>query len=115
MVDQARNGTSIKHQEQSDLELPTNHSISTTLVKETICNTTLPHQNGGKCSSIEMVTSPMSKMVRSFPSRTERMKKVMQFGHQPELVEDTDIHPKDGEFPIFTRRMLENHTPRRVK
>jgi hypothetical protein len=112
MVDQARNGTSIKHQELSDLELPTNHSISTTLVKETICNTTLLHQNGGKCSSIEMVTSPMSKMVRSFPSKTERMKKVMQFGPHQELVET--IHLKDGESHIFTRKIRERNTPRLV-
>jgi hypothetical protein len=113
MVEQARNGTSISHQELSDLDQPTNHSIFTTLVKETICNTTQPHQDGGKCSSISTVTSPISRIIRSFPSRTERMKKDNQFGHQPELVET--IHPKDGESPIFTRRMLENHTPRRVK
>jgi hypothetical protein len=109
-VEQARNGTSINHQELSDLDQPTNLSISTTQVKETICNTTLPHQDGGRCSSINLVTSPISRMVRLLASRITRMLKDNQFGQYPEV----DMLPKDGESPIFTRRMLERLIPRRV-
>jgi len=112
MVDQARNGTSINHQELSDPDQPTNHSISTTQEKETICNTTLPHQDGGKCSSTSMVTSPISKTKRLFQSRTERMKKLNQFGLSTDLVED--IHPKDGELPTLISSLVLMLIERRV-
>jgi hypothetical protein len=81
MVEQARNGTSINHQELSDLDQPISHSISTTPVKETTCNTTAPHQDGGRCSSTAMDTSPISRMVRSFQSRIELIKKLNQSKH----------------------------------
>jgi hypothetical protein len=51
MEEQARNGTSINHLEPSDLDQLINLLISTTLVNPTTCNTTAPHQDGGKCSS----------------------------------------------------------------
>jgi len=64
MVEQARNGTSINHQELSDLDQPTNPLISTTPVNPTTCNTTAPHQDGGRCSSTRVDISETFKMVR---------------------------------------------------
>jgi hypothetical protein len=47
-----------------------------------------------------MVTSPISRIIRLFQSRIERMMKLNQFGPQRESVET--IHPRDGESHIFT-------------
>jgi hypothetical protein len=56
MVEQARNGISISHQELLEVDQPINPSKSTTQENPTTCNTTAPHQDGGKCSSIREKT-----------------------------------------------------------
>jgi hypothetical protein len=113
MEEQARNGTSINLQELSDLDQPTNPLISTTPENPITCNTTQPHQDGGKCSSIRMDTSPTSKMVRLLLFQEVKMLKVIQFGYGRDTVED--IQHKFGELLIFTNLMLEILIPRRVK
>jgi hypothetical protein len=95
MVERARNGTSINLPEPSDLERRINPLISSALVKETTCNTTLPHQDGGKCSSLlTMVTCPTTEMVRYSLLRIERMKKLNQSISKTDLAEET--LPKSG-------------------
>jgi hypothetical protein len=59
-----------------------------------------------------MVTSPISKTKRLFQSRTERMKKLNQFGLSTDLVED--IHPKDGELPTLISSLVLMLIERRV-
>jgi len=112
MVEQARNGTSINHQELSDPDQLTNHSTSTTLVNPITCNTTALHQDGGRCSSIRADISETFKTARLLPCQDKRTLKVNQFGYGTDMLEDT--HHKSGEFPIFTRKILETPTPRRV-
>jgi len=98
MVERARNGTSINHQELLDLEKRINQLISTIPVKVTTCNTTQPHQDGGKCGSITTDTSPTSKMVEYSLLRIERMKKLNQSMSKTDLAEETQ--PKSGR--LFT-------------
>jgi hypothetical protein len=98
MVERVNYGTSINHLELLDLERRTNQLISTTLVKETTCNTTQPHQDGGKCSSITMDTSPTSKMVEYSLLRTERILRLIQSMSKRDMVEET--HPKSGKLSI---------------
>ena len=57
MAELPRNGTSISHQELSEADQPTNPLKFTTLVNPITCNTTQPHQDGGKCSSTRADTS----------------------------------------------------------
>jgi hypothetical protein len=63
-VEQARNGTSINHLELSEVDQPINPLISTIQANPITCNTTPLHQDGGKCSSTNKDTSPMSKTIR---------------------------------------------------
>jgi hypothetical protein len=94
MVERASYGTSINHLEPSDLEKRTNPLISTTPEKETTCNTTPLHQDGGKCSSSTTDTSPISKTVRYSLFQEEKMLKLNQFGFIQDIEEDKQ--PKSG-------------------
>jgi hypothetical protein len=94
MVDQPRNGISISLQELLEVDQSTNLLISTTPEKETTCNTTPLHQDGGKCSSSTTDTSPMSKTVRYSLFQEEKMLKLNQFGFTKDIMEET--LPKSG-------------------
>jgi len=63
MVEQANYGTSISLQELLDPDQPINHSIFTTQVNPTTCNTTAPAPTGGRCSSTRVKTLSISEMV----------------------------------------------------
>jgi len=101
MVDHPRNGISISLQELSDPDQLTSLSTSTTPVNPTTCNTTAPHQDGGKCSSSKTDTSLTSAMVRRSPFPEAKMKKPNQFGYGTNTRED--IHLKFGESSTPTR------------
>jgi hypothetical protein len=64
MVEQAKNGTSIKLQEPSEVDQPTSLSKSNPQATPTNSNTTAPTQNGGNSSSTEVDISPMSRTRR---------------------------------------------------
>jgi hypothetical protein len=60
-----------------------------------------------------VVTSPISEMVRSFPSKIDSIRKLNQFGHPLELVATMLL--KDGELLILTSSLVKMFIPRRVK
>jgi hypothetical protein len=101
MVEQAKDGTSISLQELLDPDQLISQSTSITPVNPTTCNTTLPHQDGGKCSSSRTDTSPTSRMVRRSPFPEVKMKKLNQFGYTTSTKED--IHLRFGELSTPTR------------
>jgi hypothetical protein len=91
MVDQARNGISINHQEQLEEDQLTNPLMSTTLVNPTTCNTHLPTQDGGKSSSTTVAILPMSEMERRSPFQEVLIKKLNQFGYSTGIEEDIQL------------------------
>jgi hypothetical protein len=104
MVEPPRNGISINLQEPSDPDQLTSLSTSTTPVNPTTCNTTAPHQDGGKCSSTRTDTSPTTRMVRRSPFPEAKMKKPNQFGYGTNTREDT--HLRFGELFTFTNKAI---------
>jgi hypothetical protein len=113
MVERARNGTSINHQELSDLERRINHSTSTTPVNPITCNTTLLHQDGGKCSSIRADILKTFKTRKLLLFQEERILKLNQFGYGTDTKEEIQLRFGRSFTPIkwemkLTRRRVQS-------
>jgi hypothetical protein len=80
MVEQARNGTSINHQELSEVDQSTNLLKFITPENPTTCTTTQPTQDGGRCGSITKDTFTMLTTVRYSQLRIRGILKLNQFG-----------------------------------
>jgi hypothetical protein len=91
MVDQARNGISISHQELSEEDQLINLLISTTQVNLITCNTLQPTQDGGKSGSTTELISAMSEMERKSPFQEVKMLKLNQFGPSTSIEENIQL------------------------
>jgi len=76
MVEDHKNSTSISHQEPSETDHTTHHSISKAQVKRTTCRRTLPAQDGGRCSSTMVLISLTSRTKRLWVFKVEKMLKL---------------------------------------